>query len=569
MNRIDKRNRHLHKSIIICVTAILLMLSQMVTSPGFASDKADLEIGDRLLLGTYNGHPIEWQIYKFDDGDPVLISKYILCVKPFDAAGDEDTKDDFYSYAYYYGSNQWTTSSVRDWLNATSVQIAWTGAAPNAEHVFNGENAYAYESGFLHSTNMDEKLFRAIMVSEHAVKTGATDQTEMVKDRVYLLSADEYIEIIHNELFYPLMLPTEEVVKNTVTLSFSAEKNLKMGQPFAIWTNEGVDNPYANHAVKTIEAGGEIGYEIANASHAGVMPVMKLNKDTLLELIKSGDGSASLPYVITRLDDNGNVEKTANAVIQAPSTMVLNESSLIQMDASLTQTVVSSRIFMGIGIVVFVILFLLFFIGKKGKLKLIVMVLAVVGVISIINLSKSKSDTADLDVVVLPYTQDKQVQMNRLILFSKTSSSENNKSGKNGLLVINDKGENITETLAKKINIESSAKELEETLNTLLSGGNRVVFPGDYRVADFAKEVAGVMQGTHLVQTREEAAVGMLLDENGLPVPNEATISFKSEIATWFEKRQFDKIKVYLNEKQWVIRHPSDFAGIGIGLLYE
>ncbi len=555
------------------IIEFLLLFVMFSFSPQatFAADKVNLEIGDRLLLGIYNGQPIEWQIYKFDDGNPVLISKYILSVKAFDAAGDDGAKDDFYSYAYYYGSNQWSTSSLRDWLNSTSVQIDWTGAAPNAEHVFNGENAYAYESGFLHSTNMDEKLFRAIIESEHTVKTGIKDQTEVVKDRVYLLSTDEYLEILHNELFYPLMLPTEDVVKNTVTLSFSAEKNLKMGNPFAIWTNESVDNPYATHAVKTIDVGGEIGYEIANASHAGVVPVMKLNKDTLLELIKSGDGSASLPYVITRLDENGNFEKTANAVIQAPSTMVLNDSSRMQMDASLTQTVVSSRILMGIGIVVFAILFLLLFIGKKDKLKLIVMVLAFVGVISVINLSKTKSATADLDVVVLPYTQDKQIQMNRLILLSKTSSSENsnNKSENNGLIVINDKGENITEALAKKINVESSAKELEETLNTLLSGGNRVVFPGDYRVVEFAKEVAGVMQGTHLIQTREEAMVGMLLDENGLPIPNEATINFKTEIATWFEKRQFDKIKVYLTEKQWVIRHPSDFAGIGIALLYE
>jgi len=98
MNRIDKRKRHFHKSIIICVTAILLMISQMVTSPGFAADRVNLEIGDRLFLGTYNGQPIEWQIYKFDDGNPVLISKYILSVKAFDAAGDDGAKDDFYSY---------------------------------------------------------------------------------------------------------------------------------------------------------------------------------------------------------------------------------------------------------------------------------------------------------------------------------------------------------------------------------------------------------------------------------------------------------------------------------------
>ena len=63
----------------------------------------------------FNGKPIEWLVAdheKYPDGT-VLLSKDILCCRPFDEP-KEYYEDE---YQKKYGSNRWSTSDLRKWLN--------------------------------------------------------------------------------------------------------------------------------------------------------------------------------------------------------------------------------------------------------------------------------------------------------------------------------------------------------------------------------------------------------------------------------------------------------------------
>lgn len=63
---------------------------------------SDLNIGDKILFGSYLGEHIEWKVInKTDDGYPLLISERILDIKPFDAPGDSFS----YEYSEYIQFN--------------------------------------------------------------------------------------------------------------------------------------------------------------------------------------------------------------------------------------------------------------------------------------------------------------------------------------------------------------------------------------------------------------------------------------------------------------------------------
>jgi len=95
-----------------------------------------LALGDYLLFGTYLGEPILWQVIALEYDRPLLLSAYVLSFKAFSTT-----------------SNDWQTSTLRQWLNSTDEEIRWQGLPPIAQNIHNGRNAYADEPGFLHSGN--------------------------------------------------------------------------------------------------------------------------------------------------------------------------------------------------------------------------------------------------------------------------------------------------------------------------------------------------------------------------------------------------------------------------------
>jgi hypothetical protein len=263
----------------------------LVISASFA-DEIVFEPGDLLHLGQYNDAPMLWVVTGTDSsGHLNVVARNVIMLKAFDASGDLADADDFYSYAQYYGSNNWSASTLRRWLNATETAVEWSGVAPDAAHVFNGENPYSEEPGFLSSAYFPGAVLEAILPIDYETESG-----ESAQDRVFLLTPAEYQMLFENSALTPLQLPTPEVVE---TSGFDAATTLNTGTAYPIWTRSASSNPYAVHAVQTMDSNGTASIGVASSGRMGVMPAMTLDTAVLASHYLQGDGNAGNPYVFS------------------------------------------------------------------------------------------------------------------------------------------------------------------------------------------------------------------------------------------------------------------------------
>ncbi len=69
------------------------------------SEAAMLQKGDYVVFGEYLGEPILWQVLDTRDGKALLMTKYIICLKAFDAGGECARHDG--ADREKYGSSEW------------------------------------------------------------------------------------------------------------------------------------------------------------------------------------------------------------------------------------------------------------------------------------------------------------------------------------------------------------------------------------------------------------------------------------------------------------------------------
>lgn len=170
----------------------------------YVSQEADIiriSPGDTIILGQYLGAPIEWRVLKIsEDGrKAVLVSKYILTMKAFDAA--ESGKYNTLDNSYYQegrekisketkelqqklrGSNEWGSSNIRTWLNSAKENVYYEQGTPHSAAMSSLLNGYDTEPGFLNG--FTEKEREAICNSVRETN-GITSE-----EKVFLLSAEE------------------------------------------------------------------------------------------------------------------------------------------------------------------------------------------------------------------------------------------------------------------------------------------------------------------------------------------------------------------------------------------
>lgn len=116
----------------------------------------NVKIGDRIAMGKYNGEVIFWRCVDIDENGPLMLSEKVLCNKEFDAAGDNEQ---YHSDGWGYirknrGSNCWSDSNIRQWLN-TSGTVTYSHCPPS----------YANENGFMTSFT-DSELARIKTVTQ-------------------------------------------------------------------------------------------------------------------------------------------------------------------------------------------------------------------------------------------------------------------------------------------------------------------------------------------------------------------------------------------------------------------
>ncbi|MCM1190952.1 MAG: toll/interleukin-1 receptor domain-containing protein [Butyrivibrio sp.] len=174
-----------------------------------AAESYPVQVGDTLVFGSYNSEPIQWRVLRLEEQDgrqtAVLVSRYILTMKAFDAAEsgkyNHDETGDYISMeseadfdmelqAYVRGDSSWRKSNIRTWLNAETELVSYEGQAPVSSAMSELHNGYQNEPGFLYHFSAEE--IKILVERECHTPGNALEEGEIVtRDRVFLLSEAE------------------------------------------------------------------------------------------------------------------------------------------------------------------------------------------------------------------------------------------------------------------------------------------------------------------------------------------------------------------------------------------
>ncbi|MBQ9604475.1 MAG: dockerin type I repeat-containing protein, partial [Firmicutes bacterium] len=336
--------------------AMIMLFTGMGTVYTQALAGATLQVGDYILMGTYYDEPILWRCtayYKItgcdNDGNPIvdamemstepkdgylplMLSDKILCIKAFDAAGDNTSGshgrgDVSNKTGYYrrqeYGSNYWGDSNIRDWLNsdASAGNVVWScGNPPDKDHVWGGYNAYDKEAGFLNGFTSGEKStiltvtqkqlldgyeYSSLINSDYhrydssissVLQNYDTAYSEMTTDNVFLLDVKQVYDLINNSGSYYMAYFTSKAVENSEYKDASTINKGDYGcyylrSPYTVDYSCGVRAINRQYSVEPNGA--------ANCPWSGIRPAFFLNPETAI--FKSGSGTETDPYVTSSI----------------------------------------------------------------------------------------------------------------------------------------------------------------------------------------------------------------------------------------------------------------------------
>ena len=160
---------------------------------------AEVEPGDTIIFGSYNGEPIEWRVLKLaeDGSSATVVSKDILTMKAFDAAesgsynyyngkdywGEDISKEEETVLHQIRGNNLWALSNIRTWLNSTAENVTYEDQKPIQISMSEYKNGYDTEPGFLSNFSEEER--------EVIIETEVETNGEVTRDKVFLLSTQE------------------------------------------------------------------------------------------------------------------------------------------------------------------------------------------------------------------------------------------------------------------------------------------------------------------------------------------------------------------------------------------
>ena len=306
----------------------------------------EINIGDYIVLGTYLTEPIVWRCVAIDDNGPLMLSDRILCLKAFDANGTSATyHGDGWGYIRKnYGSNCWSDSSIRQWLNSADATVSYSHCPPVEGTVT--YNPYADEAGFL--SGFTEKELKAISLTTNLVTVNewethregycdggnkeffwscgeqGIDYTEYyhqyVTDFVFLLSAKQADEVYENFPEYFLTAyPTEAAVNNSIYRPASLSSSTSFPYTLNIPCNSGAS--YEN--LKTT-----VGWSRAYQGECGIRPAFYLNTDIELtnDNLISNDGFCTffVDNYYNSINDLYNYESVAQGIKTSSFQIVWN-----------------------------------------------------------------------------------------------------------------------------------------------------------------------------------------------------------------------------------------------------
>ena len=270
------------------------------------SKTTQVELGQYISLGKYNGKDVIWRCVSVDDKGCLMLADYIIDTFPYDAMTNDNSRSKSHSRNYKrdtYGSNYWKDSNMRSWLNsaADAGAVKWLcGNPPRAGYV--DGNAYDEKAGFLNDFTKAEiaamkTVTQRSLVSHPEYKQGIYDgdgRSDLELNYDIQNVADNF-ESAYGEN------STEKVFLLDVKQVNAVWKNLgdyyigsnEQGMSWPYWLRTPVSD--CNHDMRYVHNNGTIGRESPQRNYIGVRPAFYLDSDYYVTT--AGNGSASNPYV--------------------------------------------------------------------------------------------------------------------------------------------------------------------------------------------------------------------------------------------------------------------------------
>ncbi|MCK9479499.1 MAG: DUF6273 domain-containing protein [Firmicutes bacterium] len=331
------------------ITSLSIMLAVVLSLFPIANvGAASIQVGDYLVMGKYYDELILWRCVDIDEKGPLMLSDKILCLKMFDAGGDNASsshgrimfKDKYYRKTN--GSNYWKDSNLRSWLNSTADagNVVWLcGNPPTAENGYNDYNPYAHEKGFLASGNFTASERNAIKtVTQKSVLDGyeysssknpnsliknenisevlqnyATAYSEKATDKVFPLDEKQIYGVYENRGIlgssYYMAKPTQKAVDNsdyrTALLSPSGY--------FLYWLRSPSTSSSQGDMVRVVDWRSYVPANVAGSGSVGVRPAFYLNLPVVT--FTSGSGSIGNPYTVIGASSSNSAAATTTKTI--------------------------------------------------------------------------------------------------------------------------------------------------------------------------------------------------------------------------------------------------------------
>ena len=330
------------------------------------SNFLNINLGDYIQMGTYYGQPILWRCVSFEkisgydaNGSPIIdstdtrttymdgylplmLSDKILCLKAFDAAGNNTSGSHGRGYfhrtqGYFrqqHGSNYWSDSNIRCWLNSTASpgNVVWScGNPPDEAHVADGYNEYDSESGFLtnftpserstmktvaqkslldgyeysNSSNIKNSDYhRYSQAIKDVVQNYDTAFSEQVTDTVFFPDVKQINSFYNNGNIlgydYYIGKPTAECVSHSEYIS----SELNTTKNWSYYLRSSYCDGYFSYYVREINPDGFVDCWGPFDGNCGIRPAFFL--DSTAKFV-SGAGTAENPYTVTdkaEINDN-------------------------------------------------------------------------------------------------------------------------------------------------------------------------------------------------------------------------------------------------------------------------
>ena len=265
-----------------------------------------VELGQYISLGKYNGKDIVWRCVSVDDKGSLMLADKVIDTLPYDAKTNDNNRSKSHSRNYNRdnrGSNYWKDSNMRSWLNSTAVagEVKWLCGNPPREDSVNG-NAYDQKAGFLNDFSKAEiaamkNVTQRSIVSHPEYNLGFHDgegRSDLEFNRDIENVANNFNSAYGENSTEKVFLPDVKQV-NTVRKNF--------GNYYIARNEQGVAWPYwlrtpyssCNRLMRYVESNGFIEKHYPMTDYMGVRPAFYLDSDYYVTT--SGDGSARNPYV--------------------------------------------------------------------------------------------------------------------------------------------------------------------------------------------------------------------------------------------------------------------------------